>query len=188
ALERYHKEDYRSASRYLLSELSPGDAFVSLAVDLPLRNYYMRAPLRGRAPVPWQDMGRLVNWRGRIALKGQGPDSYEEKLLAAWEPGRRLFVFLAREWVTDPGGVLERDLRRRGDLVAEASWPGTRVLVLERRGSGNGRGGAREANREQARPAGAERPPEETRGPGGEPSPAEAESAASRPPQRRSSG
>lgn len=137
-IEKYHKEDYRSAAAYLRETLRPGDAFVSLAVDLPLRQYYLREELRGGRTGGWQDLGRLVNWKGRIALKGRGPESYEEVLLAAWEPGRRLFVFLAREWVTDPGGVLERDLRGRGALIAERSWAGTRVLVLERRGDASG--------------------------------------------------
>jgi mannosyltransferase len=137
-MEKYHKEDYRSAAHYLLNELKPGDAFVSLAVDLPMRNYYMRTELRGGKPIAWEDLGRLVRWKGTIALRGRGLGSYEQELLPAWRSGRRLFVFLAREWVSDPDGLIERDLRSRGVLVTERSWTGTRVLVLERTASGPG--------------------------------------------------
>jgi hypothetical protein len=135
-LEKYHKEDYRDAASYLLREMRPGDAFVSLAVDLPMRNYYMRDELRAVRPIPWEDIGKLVNWKGTITLKGRGPESYEQVFLRAWRPGRRLFVLLAREWVTDPGGAIERDLRAEGTLIAAPAWTGVRVLVLERRPSG----------------------------------------------------
>jgi hypothetical protein len=129
----YHKEDYRRAAEYLLSEMGPGDCYLSLAVDQPMRYFYMRHALKEGSRPEWTYVGKLVTWEGVVAIKGQGPGSYERLVLDRWRPGSRLFVFLAREWVPDPQGALEADLRRRGRLLAEEHWTGARVLVLERR-------------------------------------------------------
>ncbi|MFH1143637.1 MAG: glycosyltransferase family 39 protein [Candidatus Eisenbacteria bacterium] len=130
-MEEYDKEDYRAASAWLLEEMQAGDAFLRLAVDHPLRLVYMRAPLRGDPPPVWRDLGALVSWKGNPRIRGQGPDSYEH-MLQSWQPGQKLFLFLAREFVPDPAGALEADLRRRGRLLGERRWTGVRVLVLER--------------------------------------------------------
>jgi uncharacterized membrane protein len=126
-LPTYQKEDTRAAATWLRGNLRPGDALVSLAVDSPLRDYYLRPELRGGRPVPWRNLGRIVVWQGRVAAR------YEAEVLPAWTPGTRLFVFLEREWAVDPDGALEADLRRRGRLIEERRWNGARVLVLERR-------------------------------------------------------
>ncbi len=124
---KYQKEDYRAAAHWLEQTLEPGDAYLSVAVDLPLRHYYLRAALQGKRPVPWSNLGKVVVWKGRISKR------YATEVLPAWTPGRRLFVVLARPWVTDPHGELEAELRRQGRLLQERAWNGVRVLVLERR-------------------------------------------------------
>jgi len=128
----YHKENYRGAAQYLQTTMGPGDLYLSLAVDQPMRYVYLRDALRGDPPPPWEYLGKLVTWGSLVAIKGEGPGSYEDIVLRRWQPGHRLFVFLAREWVPDPQGALEADLRRRGRVIAEKYWTGSRVLVLER--------------------------------------------------------
>jgi 4-amino-4-deoxy-L-arabinose transferase-like glycosyltransferase len=130
ALPTYWKEDTRDAAAWLRRNLAPGDALVTLAVDMPLRDYYMREELHGKRPVAWENLGRIVVWRGRFAKR------YEAEVLPAWTPGRRLFVFVEREWAVDPRGEMERDLLSRGRLLEERHWPGARVLVLERLSEG----------------------------------------------------
>jgi len=126
-LPTYAKEDTRAAAAWLRQNLEAGDALVSLGVDDPLRDYYLRPEFRGRVPVAWTDLGRIVTWRGRFAKR------YAAEVLPAWRPGTRLFVFITREWAIDPAGALEADLRQRGRLIEERRWTGVRVLVLERK-------------------------------------------------------
>jgi uncharacterized membrane protein len=123
----YWKEATRPAAAWLRQNLEPGDAFVSMGIDDPLRDFYMRPELRGQAPVPWTNLGRIVAWRGRFAKR------YAAEVLPAWRPGTRLFVFITREWATDADGALEADLRQRARLIEERRWTGVRVLVLERK-------------------------------------------------------
>jgi len=130
-MEIHRKEDYRSASVWLLREMHAGDAFLSLAVDQPMRLVYMRDELRENAVRAWEDFGKLVTWEGVVAIAGRGQGSYE-KMLRSWRPGQRLFVLLAREWVRDPTGTLEADLRRHGRVLEEKRWTGVRVLVIEK--------------------------------------------------------
>jgi len=150
ALETYHKEDYRSAAAWLTGELRPGDAFLSLAVDRPLRAYYLRdvlgdpppgGPPPAGPPPEWEDLGTLIDYHGPFVI-GRRKGRYAEIVLPSWTPGRRLFVLLAREWTPDPDGAVEADLRRRGRLIEERRWTGVRVLVLVREpedGAGSGR-------------------------------------------------
>ncbi len=130
-IESYHKEDYRGAAAWLRSELRTGDAFLSIAIDQPIRIVYMREELEGSSPKGWVDFGRVVMRQGAAALRGHGPDSYAN-MLDSWEPGQRLFVLFAREWIPDPQGALEADLRNRARVIEERRWAGVRVLVLEK--------------------------------------------------------
>lgn len=123
----YWKEETRPAAAWLRQNLEPGDAFVSMGIDDPLRSYYLRPELRGQVPVAWTNLGRVVVRRGGVIPR------YDDEVLPAWRPGTRLFVFITREWATDPQGALEADLRRRGRLIEERRWTGVRVLVLERK-------------------------------------------------------
>jgi uncharacterized membrane protein len=123
----YWKEATRPAAAWLRQNLGPGDALVGIGMDDPLRSYYLRPELRGQTPVLWTNLGRAVVRRGRIVPR------YAAEVLPAWRPGTRLFVFITREWATDPDGALEADLRQRGRLIEERHWTGVRVLVLERK-------------------------------------------------------
>jgi len=135
ALDIYQKEDYRSASAWLGHEMRAGDAFLSVAVDRPVRKYYMREllsdPALAAPPPAWEDLGTVIDYKGPFVI-GKRKGRYADIVPAAWTPGRRLFVLFAREWVQDPRGEVEADLRRRGRTIEERHWAGARVLVLER--------------------------------------------------------
>jgi len=112
----YAKDDARQASRVIASNLDEGDTVVGIAMAEPLRHY-----LGNTAPVhvfEKHDLESAEAMVARCAGIAGGAD--------------RVWLSLCREWIVDPGGIIESWFESNMVPVNSFEFQGIRLLLYER--------------------------------------------------------
>jgi hypothetical protein len=122
----YAKEDYRAASAWLREQLEPGTLWVTVGIDAPLRNYYMKELFEGRELLLPGDYRRLGFYApGHVARFWAG--------VREAVPGhRKVILFESRNWGLDPDGICTSFMNGLCEAPVRRSWNGIQVAVCDR--------------------------------------------------------
>jgi hypothetical protein len=135
--ERYHRDDNRSASRFLSLHAAPNDLVIaSAAYTAPnLRYYYQGDPLTivgyPTHKTLKDDNSIHPDPPGALFVENGHPiDADIEQIVAGRE---RVWLFLSRVFHSDPYGIISAFLDTKYERKLSASWAGTQLILYETR-------------------------------------------------------
>jgi hypothetical protein len=139
--ERYHREDNRSASRFLSLHAFPDDLVIASAAYTAqnLRHYYHGEPIK------------IVGYPTHKSLEEDNsihPDPPGALFVENGHPigsdiehiigdRQRFWLFLSRVYDSDPYGVIPEFLNSRYERKLSASWAGTELILYESKRDSN---------------------------------------------------
>jgi 4-amino-4-deoxy-L-arabinose transferase-like glycosyltransferase len=142
--ERYHREDNRSASRFLSLQAVPDDLVIASAAYTAqnLRHYYHgeRIKIVGYPTHKSLEEDNSIHPDPPGALYVEDGHPIRGDIEHIIDGRQRFWLFLSRVYDSDPYGAIPEFLNSRYERKLSASWPGTQLILYENRRDSNGTG------------------------------------------------